>query len=427
MTMRTSPAPWPFLSREVVRRTIRAERCEIWDSEGRFLDAASGAINVNLGYGNSQIVEAVSGALHSLSYLHPEQGCDLRDALLARLLDSWLPLEHSDVFFACTGAESIEVAMRVALHHHWARGDRKKRKFLSLEIGYHGASFATMRLSSQQRIPDALKSPEWIARPRLQELPIQDPNSFYDDALSTLRRTLEEEADIAGLVAEPINGSSGAVLMPPVEFWRKVDRLCKQAGSILVLDETMTGYGRTGSKFAFEQYGIIPDVLVAGKGLAAGYANINAISVARSIADELAEAGISLMSATMAAQPAACAAALTVLELIDRQGLTERVANLGIRLGQEFAALRDAELISRVRGKGAFWGIDLPNPRHEDPDDLRTRALAVCRKNQLRLYPAGWDRFSPSMIFAPPLNASNDELDEMLHHLRTSLMELRCP
>ncbi len=418
---------WPFLHNAPPTAIRSALGCELTTDDGVVLDAASGAVNVNVGYGRREVIDAMMRAAQALSYVHPEDGCEQRDRLVDKLRQDWLPSSHQDVFFTATGSESVEAAMRTALHYHWARGDTTRRDFISLELSYHGAGFGAMSISGQRRLPKALHNTASTVyrhpNPTCTDCTLGlSPQSCEFACLRKLDHVLASRGSaVAAIVAEPISGSSGGVVPPPKGFWSAIRQRCLQAGALLIFDETMTGYGRTGYRFASEYYNVTPDILAAGKGLAAGYANINAVSVTQEIANTLRTHDVTLMSATMAAQPAACAAALAVLDVIAKERLIERARVHERSIQETFTYWESLGLVRQARGRGLFWGLDLPISSHLSADESRSLITTICRDERIVVYPAGLESARSTVLFCPPLSVDDATLSCMLERLERAL------
>ena len=180
-----------------------------------------------------------------------------------------------------------------------------------------------------------------------------------------LEHLIEREGadSIAAFVAEPIIGSTAGAVVPPDEYWPKIADICRRHNILLIADEVMTGFGRTGRRFAVEHWNITPDILVGGKGLAGGYAPMGAIFAREEVVAPIAARGDELMFYTFSAHPACCAAADTVLDIMEREGLVDRAAEMGRKLRQRLSALESHPNVAEIRGRGLLLGIELVKDR----------------------------------------------------------------
>ena len=414
-----APRLRPFTADRDAPMITEAVGCSVRRGDGRWLlDAASGAINVNIGYRDQEVLDAIARSLRVRCFVHPDDDCPERGDLLALLRTDWLPDDHSEVFFACTGSEAMEAAIKIALHYQSAIGAPERRGFASLRASYHGAGLAVMQLAGQRKVSAALAARDTtvvrIANPECNACPLalQYPScrmACLDDLRHELRAS--HKHGIAAVIAEPIGGTSVGVVVPPNGYWQEVASLCRSSGALLIFDEALTGFGRVGARFAAEQWGVTPDLLVAGKGLAAGYGVITAVSVRDEIADVLKDRRIGLMTATMAAQPAACAAAVAVLGILVRHRLMERATALGTRLHAHLNGLRRHDPVKDVRGLGLFWAVEWNVPTGLVPSEVRTAAVRACESRGVVVYPAGVESDRAVTVVAPPLVCSDDDID----------------
>jgi adenosylmethionine-8-amino-7-oxononanoate aminotransferase len=380
--------------------------CYLHTADGRrILDGAAGAIVGNIGWGRSDIADVVRDATAAGGYVVPLWPTPQRLELRDRLVDRWLPADFTNVFFTSGGSESIDSALRLARAYQVAMGRPDRWKIIGRHPSFHGMTLGTMSAGSHSgRI--AGYEPMLLPFPKV---PWNDP--------AAVRQVFEREdpATIAGFVAEPIMGAAGACLTASDDYWATVTALCQEHDVLLIADEVMTGYGRTGLTWGHQHFPFEPDVIVGGKGLGGGYVPIGAVASRGRVAEALQQSGF--MYFTFTGHSGACAGAVAVLDIIERDGLVARSAQLGARLGDMLhQAFADHPLVSDVRGRGLFYGLELRCSR----DAVVAAALA----RDLWVYPAGSGPVSDGVIVSPPLVVSEDELDMIVERLRDSLDSL---
>ena len=320
-----------------------ARGANVWDADGnRYVDLTSGFGVAAVGHRHPRVMEAVAAQggrlVHGLGDVHPHPA---RAALAARLA-AISPVPDAQVYFAISGAEAVEIAVKTALAATGCPG------LLAFEPAYHGLTLGALAATSRVefRAPFAAH-----LHPHVHRLP-------FGTSETDLAATLDRPGVGAALV-EPVVGREG-VIFPPPGWLAALERLCRERGVILIADEIFTGLGRTGARFAVEAEGVIPDLLCCGKALGGGLP-IAAVLGRRDLFRAAWEHdGEALHTATFVAHPLACAAALAALEIMDDEGLAERAADLGEEIAPRLTAwpARYPAVVA-VRGRGLLWGIEL--------------------------------------------------------------------
>lgn len=366
----------------------------------RILDGAAGAIVGNIGWGRSEVVNAASAAMGT--YTVPLWPTPARLALIDELVQHWLPAGFDSVFFTSGGSESTDSALRLARAYQLGKGRPDRWKIIGRHPSYHGMTLATMAAASHTG-RQAGYEPVLLPFPKVAW---NDPQSVID----TFER--EDPATIAGFIAEPITGAAGACLTASDHYWRTVTELCRKHDVLLIADEVMTGYGRTGLPFGHQHFPFEPDVIVGGKGLGGGYMPIGAVATRGAVADTLRNAGF--MFFTFSGNEAACAAGCAVLQIMRREGLVERSATMGALLGERLrSAFGNHPQVVDIRGRGLFHGIELRCSK----DTVVNNAL----ERDLWVYPAGSGPVKDAIIVAPPFVITEAEIDELVTRLAASL------
>jgi adenosylmethionine-8-amino-7-oxononanoate aminotransferase len=412
----------------------RAEGCFLETPAGhRILDAAGGAIVANIGHGRREVAEAAAEAMVRNTYVVPPFATQERVALVERLQDRWLPEGIRRCAFASGGSESVDLAIRIARQHFVSKGEPARHKVIGRAASYHGTTLSGLDLGGHTKRKQAFE-PYFQDTPRAPACyPLRCElcrgearcNLLCADGIEAAILAAGAES-VAAVFVEPIAGSTLGAVVPPEEYLPRVADLCRHHGVLLVADEVMTGFGRTGAKFAVDHWGVIPDLLVGGKGLAGGYASIGGVYAKESVTDPIAAAGDDVMFYTFAAHPAACAAADKVLEILEREALVERAAKLGPQLRERLLdALGEHPHVAEVRGRGLLQAVELVRDRESlEPfapeDNLTATVVAAGIAHGAFFYPGGVG-IGDVLCLGPPLVISEGELDLLVSILVRSL------
>jgi adenosylmethionine-8-amino-7-oxononanoate aminotransferase len=368
-------------------------------ADGReILDAAGGAIVNNVGWGRPEVGEAIAAATSNAAYSVPLWPTTHRLALRDEMVEHWLPAGFDHVFFASGGSESNDSALRLARAYQLAKGRERRWKVIGRHPSYHGMTVGTVAVASHD------------GRQRGYEpLLLPFPKVPWDDA-DALRAVFEDEDPdtIAGFIAEPITGAAGACLSADDHYWRTLNELCRQHEVLLIADEVMTGFGRTGVKFGHQHFPVEPDVIVGGKGLGGGYVPLGAVAARNDVAEALRGSGF--MYFTFSGNDIACAAGVKVLELLRTERLVERSAQMGEVLGQALRnALGSHPSVADIRGRGLFYGVEL--------NISRDAVVAAAWADDMWVYPAGSGPVPQAVMIAPAFVVTEGEISEIVTRL----------
>ena len=385
----------------------------------RILDACSGAVVANIGHGNRAVAQIAAKTLESITYIHPEDITPQRLKLVKELCEHWLPNIFSKMLFFNSGSEAIEAAVKAVIHYHTLKGNgHNKSIILAQDIAYHGATYFSFSLSSNHAFHDEIKK---FLKP-ISRIPIFRGSVSLEKAWSSFSKSIESIGpdNIAAIFAETIVGSSGGILIPPAGYWEKVRQYCNDHDILLVFDEVMTGFGRTGKCFAFEHYNITPDIIVSGKGLACGYAPICGLFLSDLISEKLIESDIFIMSPTCGAHNTSCAVASTSLRIIREENLIENVRSLGQYLEKRLKELINLKLVVEIRGKGLLWGIEIGDSILGAPnnENIVYSIHKSMMERGISLYIGGKKTGYPAIIVAPPFVITVSEIDQIVDNLK---------
>ncbi len=385
---------------------VGGQGCWLHTADGRrILDGAAGAVVGNIGWGRAEVADAARDAMAAGGYVVPLWATPWRLELRERLVERWLPEGFGNVFFTSGGSESTDSALRLARAYQVAKGRPERWKVVGRHPSYHGMTIGTMAAASHS-----------LRQKGYEPLLLPFPKVPWDDP-EQLEKVFEQEdpATIAGFIAEPMTGAAGACLTASDEYWRTVTELCRRHDVLMISDEVMTGYGRTGTTWGFQHFPFEPDVLVGGKGLGGGYVPIGAVAARSEVAEVLRGSGF--MYFTFPGNDGACAAASRVLDILEREQLVERSRTVGALLGMRLrAALAGHPAVVEVRGRGMFHGVELTVPRDA--------VVTGCLERGVWVYPAGSGPVADAVIVAPPFVVAEDEIDLLVASLRETLDEL---
>ena len=355
----------------------------------------------------------------------PPFATESRVRLVERLRERWLPPELTRAVFTSGGSESMDAAIRLARQHFVSRGQPQRWKVIGRDLSYHGTTLGTLaigghierRESFEPWLPDLPKAPACFCS----RCPLGRTHPECAVACAEeLDRVIEQAGPetVAAFVAEPIVGSTIGAVVPPDDYWPRIVEICRDRGILLIVDEVMTGFGRTGKRFAVEHWDVVPDVLVGGKGLTGGYAPMGGIFAREEVIAPIAAAGDELMFFTYSAHPGACAAADAVLDILEREHLVERAATMGKRLRARLAALEDHPNVKEVRGRGLLQAVELVWDRDTGepfPKEARITAKVVAAglSEGVFFYPGGCGPASDVICLGPPFIIDDDDIERM--------------
>jgi putrescine aminotransferase len=418
------------------RVITRAENIYVWDSEGKkILDAMSGLWCVNAGYGRRELAQAAYDQMMTLPYYNSFfQTTNVPAVQLATKLASLAPkvgdrsFEH--VFFSSSGSESNDTNVRMARRYWDLMGQPERKVIISRHNAYHGSTMAGASLGgmSGMHAQGDLPIPNitHIEQPYYFENGL--PGESEADFGLRAARWLEEKIlaigpdKVAAFIAEPVQGAGG-VIIPPATYWPEIQRIVDQYGILLICDEVICAFGRLGHWFAYEKFGIKPDLVTFAKGVTSGYIPLGGVMVGNRVAQVLIDKGGEFNHGyTYSGHPVACAVALANLEIMEREGLPQRVRDdIGPYLAKRFAELNDHPLVGVAETCGFVAGLVLVKDKATrqvfDPDlAVGMMCRAHCFKNGLIMRAVG-DR----MIIAPPLVMTHEQIDEMMALIRLCL------
>ncbi|MGH7527368.1 MAG: aspartate aminotransferase family protein [Gemmatimonadales bacterium] len=419
-------------------RIVRGEGCYLYDDEGRrYLDGCGGAFVANLGHGVAEIGEAVAaqagrlGYVSGMTFTHPS--VEELGAEIARLSPGDLDL----VYPLCSGSEAIEAALKLARQYWVESGESRKSKLLTLTPAYHGSTLLALSASArahyvtffQDWLVEVVRVPApYSYRCECRGAPPYCPACSGEAVEQAILR--EDPRTVAAFIAEPVGGSSTGASVPAPDYWHRVRDACDRHGVLLIADEVLTGAGRTGTWSALEPYGIAPDIMTLGKGIAGGYVPLSAVVAPRRLVEALAQRSGWLQHAqTFSHHPTLCAAGVATLRYLAAHALIERCARMGRVLHRRLESLREHPLVGDVRGRGLLAGIEFvadratrePLPRSAGFAETFT---AAALEAGLVVWPnvghaGGGD--GDLVMIAPPFIVTEEQIEEIVQLFQRAL------
>jgi adenosylmethionine-8-amino-7-oxononanoate aminotransferase len=402
----------------------------IFASDGRrYLDACSGIVNVNIGHAHPRVVDALRDQVGICTYASPGTFAPTQMQQLAAATARAVHRPDDRVMFTPTGTSATEAAIALARLAQRARGQEGRHKVLTASLGYHGNSAFALALSGHRSRRPHPDDSFGIGPAFDPPYPGQHRDCPFPTCRTECARAVREAIVAAGpetvaaVLMEPVNGTTGGGYVPPAGYLRAVREICDEYGVLFIHDEVLTGLGRTGLPLASHHTsGADADIVTLSKGIGAGFIPLAATMITQELAEDIASGGRWLpLMGTMSGTPLQGRVGLAVLSVLEEIGALDRDQVRGAAVGRLVAeATRNAPMVSDVRGLGYFHGIELT------PGTVRD-ALEITRRNGLLLYPfVGWHRdgSGEGLLVAPPLNATDADLDFLGEALRASLVEL---
>ncbi len=396
-------------------------------SDGRkILDGTAGLWCVNAGHGRREIAQAVGAQLDKLDYAPAFQMSHPSAFEFAARLVRLTPEGLDRVFFTNSGSEAVDTAMKIALAYHRARGEAQRTRFIGRERGYHGVGFGGMSVGgilNNRRTFGAML-------PGIDHLPHTHDharNAFSKgqpehgahlaDALEGLV-ALHGADTIAAVIVEPMAGSTG-VLVPPKGYLQKLKAICDKHGLLLIFDEVISGFGRLGTPFGAQYFGVTPDIMTVAKGITNGAIPMGAVFASRTIYDAMMHGPEHIIELfhgyTYSGHPTACAAGMATLDIYAREGLFERAASLAPLWQDAMHSLRGQPHVMDIRNLGLVAGIEL-EPRHGEPTKRAYDVFLDCYDHGLLTRQTG-----DIIALSPPLIIEESQIHQIADHISAAL------
>lgn len=414
-----------------------AEGAWITDSDGNhYLDGMGGLWSVNVGYGRKELADAAYEQMQKLPF-YPLTHSHQPAIELGEKLNEWLGDEYV-IFFSNSGSEANEVAFKIARQYHRQNGEHDRYKIISRYRSYHGNTMGSLAATGQ-----AIRKYKYeplgqgflhVAPPDCYRSPFDTKDGqCCSHSAREIERVMTWELDetIAAVIMEPMI-TGGGVLIPHDNYLQEVREICDRNGALLIVDEVINGFGRTGKRFGFMHSGIKPDIVTMAKGITSSYLPLSATAVRKDIYEAFKgtdEYDYFRHVNTFGGHPASCAVALKNLEIMEKEGLVERSAEYGERLREGLTEILDHPNVGDIRSRGLLLGIELvedklsKEPAH--PDKL-TKVISYCKQNSLIIGKNGdtVKGFNNVLTLSPPLSLTEDDLEMMIKIVKEAFLQI---
>ncbi len=375
---------------------VSAKDCTLVDDQGKqYLDAMASLWLCQIGHGNSKVVNAIKDQLDRLqTYNTFDPFTNTPASQAAEAVRRVSPHPNGRVFLGCSGSEAVDSALKLSRMFHQRRGDSDRQIIVRRNAGYHGVNVGG---TSVQGI-----EPNRVGWGDLLPHVIEIPNDDIEEAATLFA---EHGSRIAAVICEPVQGAGG-VIVPPDGYLPGLRRLCDQHGSLLIFDEVICGFGRTGQWFASQTFDVTPDMITFAKGVTSGYLPLSGVIISEALNDELVsdEAAKLMHGYTYSGHPTAAAAAIANLEVIESENLVEQARRIGDEMHAGFSALLGDEIINSFRGIGGIWACEIGKDAIPARDMMISNGV-VCRG------------IGEALAFCPPLIITDDEIGQIFDTL----------
>ena len=413
---------------------VRGEGSYLYDADGnRFIDGLSCLWNVSAGHGRGELAEAAFAQMNALAFSSSYAGGSNRPAIeLAERLSGIAYPRINNFYFTCGGGESTDSNIKLARYYWKAKGKPEKTKVIGRQWGYHGVTFGAMCATGI--------SPYWSdfgpLIPGFSHIPAPDPYHYpapedgYSQGIAAAneleKEILKQGADtVAMFIAEPVQGAGG-VIVPPPDYFPRIREICDQYEVLLVSDEVITGFGRTGKMFALEHYGVQPDLIQFAKSVTSGALPLGGIGLSDEIAETITSRATPWMHAyTYSGHPTSCAVALATLDIVENEDLPGQAATKGAAFLRNLdARLSDLAHVGNVRGKGLMAGVEIVADK--STKEWYDAGFGLGAKLTKAMMARGlYTRVRSEVIcLAPPLTTEQSTLDEMVEIVRDAVVEV---
>lgn len=420
-------------------RIVKGDGLYVWDDKGhKMLDGFAGLWCVNVGHNRTEVKDAIKKQMDEISYYQLFAGVShpLAEQLSNKLIAMTAQEDMANVVYGSGGSDAVETAIKIARQYWVLQGQPQRTRIISLKNAYHGVNIGGTSLNGmpvfKMNYGPLLEQCIQIESPWLYRNPwnCEDPDQLAQLVIDELERTIQYHGvdSIAAFIAEPIQGAGG-IIVPPDAFWPSLRKLCDKYDILLIADEVITGFGRSGSMFGSRGWGVKPDMMTLAKGLSSGYVPLSATifnhRIAKAFYDNNDHKGLFMHGYTYGGHPLGCAAALAVLDIVEKENLPENAAQMGRYLLTELQKIKEQyALIGEVRGKGLMLALDLvKDQKTREPidadSDIASRLTEACRDAGAVIRPIG-----TKLCLAPPLTIDQAGCDVLINALKSAFKQV---
>jgi len=422
----------PFTSNKSFKKDPRliteAKGVYLKDHKGRKqIDASSGLFCNPLGHGRKEIIDAITKQLQTLDYVQPFQQGFGGSFELATKISKHTPGNLNQIFYTICGSSAVETALKISIAYHKARGQGQRFRFVGRERAYHGMNIGGTSVGGMVNNVKTFASilMPGVVHMRHTHLPEHKFVKGQPETGAELANDLERIAtnfgaeNIAACIVEPISGSTGT-LVPPKGYLNKLREICDKHNILLIFDEVITGWGRTGSVFAAQEYSVTPDIMTMAKATTNGIVPMGVVAVKEEIYDTIVndspDGAVELFHGyTYSGIPVAVAAALAVQDIFEKEDIFNRAKNLSSYFLDGLFSLKDIDCIENIRGYGLMGGIDIK--KSERPGKAGFQAYKSCYEEGVNFKATG-----DCLIIAPPFISEKKHIDEIMEKLRKGII-----
>ncbi|WP_428262069.1 aspartate aminotransferase family protein [Haliangium sp.] len=416
---------------EATRILVEGQGCVVKDIDGNeFLDGLAGLWLVNVGHGRAEIGAAMAEQATRLAYGNATQTATVPMIRLATLLAELAPGDLSTVFFCSGGSEAVESAIKIARQYHHLNGEPTRSKIIARRGSYHGATYGAMSVSGVRALSEPyhgtlMNGALHVSPPHCYRcdyrMSYPTCGVYCADAIEQMIQ-FEGPNTVAAVIAEPISASNG-IVVPPAEYLPRVREICDRHGILLILDEVITGFGRTGKMFAADHWGVVADIMTVAKGLSSGYSPIGAALCRPRVVERFAGGKRLSHLLTFGGNAVACAAALANIAIIQREGLVDRAAEMGALLHERLDGLRSHRMVGDIRGLGLLAAVELVRDGDSGgktpitQEQVRAMDQALVKRGLLT-------RVGSTIFLSPPLCIEPEQVERIVDIIDAGVTEL---
>ena len=413
------------------RILVEGKGVMVKDIDGNeYLDALAGLWLVNVGHGRREIGEAMARQAGTLAYASSTQATTIPAIQLATRLSEITPGDQTTAFFCSGGSEAVESALKIARQYHYHKGQPKRQKVIGRRGSYHGGTYAAMSVSGTRPVSDPYHSPFMPG-----VLHASPPNCYRCDFRATfpscellcadqIGQLIEYENPdtVAAVIGEPISASNG-IVVPPEGYWKRLREICDKHGVLLITDEVINGFGRTGKMFASNHWNLVGDILTMAKGLSSGYAPIGGVMCRPHVMEAFEGDNKLSHLLTYGGHAVACAAALSNLDIIESENLVANSATMGVRLLKGLEELKSHPTVGDVRGLGLIAGVEIVKDKEtkekfsETGEEIKTLGDALLSRKLIT-------RAASIVSLSPPLCITANEVDRIIETIDGAINEM---
>jgi len=421
---------------------VRGKGIYLYDNKGKkYIDACGGAIVANLGHGIKEIAKEMERLALKFSYLHGSQFTSKEMEEYGKELSKIVP-KGMKPFFVSGGSEANESAVKLAKQYHYDSGNKKKWKVIRRTPGYHGSTILAMSLTSKE----SMRKPQKEYLLNFPSIPApycyrcafgKKHPSCKMECARELEKIIKKENPntVSAFIAEPVIGaSSGAAIAPPKGYFPIIKKICSKYNVLLILDEVLTGFGRTGEWFAFQHYDCVPDIFTAGKGISGGFVPLSAVFSSQKIIDAIRKgSGNFIHGFTYENHPLTTGTGKAVLKYMKKHDLVSKSRKQGKYLLSKLFSLKDIDVVGDVRGLGLLAGVEfVKDKKSKEPFSREThlaeKIVQACLKSGLNIYfSVGFadGKRGDAILIAPPFIVTEREIDKIVSILKSSILEVK--